>query len=1187
MRHLFLILIALLSGSALDALPTPVDILGPVKQVPPQCADPTYACQDLEHARQCSVVKSCINDVWATMSAPEDNEDICTLCKEMVKEARDQLLSNMTQEELKEVFEGSCKLLPVKLISDACIKLVDEFIPDLVEMLVSRMDPNMVCTVAGLCNMAHLPIQEHFQNLLKLAALNVNADKCDECTTIMTQVKVFVSQMSESDFQQTIIKLCEEKMIGPVCTTLIDAYASTIYQFILTSDPKTVCTQADVCPSINKIIKVPLVRNKNVGDDLVCQFCTNVLEHIKEMIIANTTVEEFRTALLNFCTHLGSFSQECTNLVDDYYDMIFDQIRKMDTKTVCTVIGLCQSGVKSEGISPLVRLSPAETMRKHPKTFRLTPSVPLKASDRSQPWVSLVPSKTMSKKELVKEADTETNDIFGSAAKSQLPMTRLGIPMITIDRNLDCPFCKAVAFFLQKDLKSDRNRDNVRQAIDDVCGKWVVEFPDECRSFLQQYSRSVEDHIVEHNDFDTLCTHIEACPLEKETTGVNVRVIAPTPAPGGEICDLCKKVFDEIENFVKNPDIQNSVKKFFEQGCQILPEKQKCIDAVDANVDKLLSYIENKLQGTVACPALHLCPAAGAVSVSSSVGNIECDLCKDLVQQLVNTLQDPQTKQVVKSAMERGCSILPQELSTQCRTFVDENIDGIIQILISSLDPDMVCASLNICPDSRKSLKPPPKNDIECDLCKEIVQKVEDQLKDQKTEEAIKEALEKVCSYLPTSMEAKCKTFVDTYTQMLITLFLQEMDPSEICAALNICPEPKKIVQPPENNDLECDLCKEVVQKVIDQLEDQKTEEEIKEALEKVCSYLPSSMQAKCKTLVDTYTDTIIALLMQEMNAEEICAALNMCPQQKQTKLPKGDAECDLCKEVVQMVENQLKDKRTEDEIRNALDKVCSYLPSSVATRCQNFVNTYAELLISILIQEMDPSLVCAAINVCPTQDFECESCQYLFHYIQEQLYNNESQDELKNFAKRLCDLLPQTYANNCDAFIDEYGASLLVLLGQELDPSVVCPKIGMCPAALRRVGIVIQKENISSLAIDECTICTTVVDYLDKLLEDDNVDKEITQVVEKVCNIVPASVKDKCSTVIETYGPYILQMIGQVADSKQVCQDIDLCSRPPGHVHLIGGNKCTFGPSYWCHSKAHAAACKAEAFCTQKVWKD
>jgi saposin len=42
-------------------------------------------------------VKHCIKNVWEKQRLPEDNDDVCQVCKEMVKEARDQLLSNETQ----------------------------------------------------------------------------------------------------------------------------------------------------------------------------------------------------------------------------------------------------------------------------------------------------------------------------------------------------------------------------------------------------------------------------------------------------------------------------------------------------------------------------------------------------------------------------------------------------------------------------------------------------------------------------------------------------------------------------------------------------------------------------------------------------------------------------------------------------------------------------------------------------------------------------------------------------------------------------------------------------------------------------------------------------------------------------------------------------------------------------------
>lgn len=90
------------------------------------------------------------------MKVPDDTDSVCGICKDMVTQARDQLESNQTQQDLKDVFEGSCKLIHIKPIVKECIKLADEFVPDLVETLASQMDPSVVCTVAGLCNSAHI-----------------------------------------------------------------------------------------------------------------------------------------------------------------------------------------------------------------------------------------------------------------------------------------------------------------------------------------------------------------------------------------------------------------------------------------------------------------------------------------------------------------------------------------------------------------------------------------------------------------------------------------------------------------------------------------------------------------------------------------------------------------------------------------------------------------------------------------------------------------------------------------------------------------------------------------------------------------------------------------------------------------------------------------------------------------------
>ena len=88
---------------------------------------PEHWCSSIKAAKECRATKHCIQTVWSRHTITEDNDSVCEICKEMVQEARDQLASNETQEELKEVFEGSCNLMPIKLVRLECNKVEIEY----------------------------------------------------------------------------------------------------------------------------------------------------------------------------------------------------------------------------------------------------------------------------------------------------------------------------------------------------------------------------------------------------------------------------------------------------------------------------------------------------------------------------------------------------------------------------------------------------------------------------------------------------------------------------------------------------------------------------------------------------------------------------------------------------------------------------------------------------------------------------------------------------------------------------------------------------------------------------------------------------------------------------------------------------------------------------------------------------
>ena len=55
-----------------------------------------------------------------------------------------------------------------------------------------------------------------------------------------------------------------------------------------------------------------------------------------------------------------------------------------------------------------------------------------------------------------------------------------------------------------------------------------------------------------------------------------------------------------------------------------------------------------------------------------------------------------------------------------------------------------------------------------------------------------------------------------------------------------------------------------------------------------------------------------------------------------------------------------------QTEIEEALDKVCSYLPSDYKQECQDLVNQYTPEIIELL-ETLKPSQICQALKLCPS----------------------------------------------------------------------------------------------------------------------------------------------------------------------------------------------------------------------------
>lgn len=67
----------------------------------------------------------------------------------------------------------------------------------------------------------------------------------------------------------------------------------------------------------------------------------------------------------------------------------------------------------------------------------------------------------------------------------------------------------------------------------------------------------------------------------------------------------------------------------------------------------------------------------------------------------------------------------------------------------------------------------------------------------------------------------------------------------------------------------------------------------------------------------------------------------------------------------MQYVDKAIGNKKTRDKIEKAVHGVCNHLPKTVSKECNQFVDEYADALISVLSEDVSPKEVCTMLGLC------------------------------------------------------------------------------------------------------------------------------------------------------------------------------------------------------------------------------
>ncbi|XP_076831086.1 prosaposin [Brachyhypopomus gauderio] len=474
----------------------------------------------------------------------------------------------------------------------------------------------------------------------------------------------------------------------------------------------------------------------------------------------------------------------------------------------------------------------------------------------------------------------------------------------------------------------------------------------------------------------------------------------------------------------------------------------------------------------------------------------------------------------------------------------------------------------------------PQMKSVPCDLCKEVMIVVDQLLKDNSTETELLGYLEKTCQLIPDeSLASECKEMVDNYYPVLMGIIKGELeDPGVLCGALGLCVTQQEALakaQLVSNEIPQVDLAQRISPNILNipQLlypEEMPNKEETdtpKEANGDVCAscvQFITDFQEQAKSNA-TFVNSLIAEI------ESQCELL-------------GPEFSDLCKQYVSqyasLIIQQFMSMQPKDICSRA--GFCSSGPASVPMLALVAAKTIPLLKTLPATRVVEPAVLKPAKKMVRAREPpQCAICEYVMKELEGMIQDHTTEEEVVHAVEKVCNVLPSTLTAQCKDLIETYGQAIIDLLVQEADPKAICALLGLCNGAGRTFVPVMEKAEFEAGGF--CDVCKMSVRYVDRILEKNATQAEIEEAVKKVCNFLPDEYKTQCDQLVEQYEPMLVELLLQTLDPDFVCMKLGAC--PEVGQKLLGLERCSWGPSFWCKNMKTASLCSAVDHCRRHVW--
>jgi len=158
-----------------------------------------------------------------------------------------------------------------------------------------------------------------------------------------------------------------------------------------------------------------------------------------------------------------------------------------------------------------------------------------------------------------------------------------------------------------------------------------------------------------------------------------------------------------------------------------------------------------------------------------------CPICEFLVREGEDFITKNTSVEHASAFLSNACHHLPKEKQDECETFVKDNYNKLVELIISKESPPIVCSQLHVCNETEYT-----EHD-ECNFCKFIAHRIEVFLHKNNTLTNIIEYGEKLCGTLAKKHQEHCNNIIVIYYHEIVGKLVDRHNFVDTCESMHFC----------------------------------------------------------------------------------------------------------------------------------------------------------------------------------------------------------------------------------------------------------------------------------------------------------------------------------------------------------------------------------------------------------------